>query len=923
MKRLAILILTTSLAVVTCSMLAPTARAAELFVGDNIPFDPTTTPSGKLPVLFVHGHNPGDESVNRNYRINWLLPLNGLPSFADTLAQNTGLGIEPYYIRFSDQDHSIVADAIDIRDAVNMILERHDHSFNHNDANSTTSVKVVIIAYSKGTLSARVYLKSLMQTVPGIPSPPQSNFHPISEFIAIAPPNHGIRLGSGDTCSSRQLLNDRDALLCQPIQPVPSCSPFPDDPNGFITALNGTDEAPGSRRNTQIGSDPPVLNPPTAGVLYVTLFASGGADFVGGNSPPTINLCNNRPQASNLSPNAVNVEVSNIPGGLATTVHQNTVHTPEVICKALYAAVHHRSPAGQNCGLTSQQNNTNVIPTIPPPTRAAAMLTLDFSGSMQAPAPPDPSRAAALQAAVALFIHLWSAVSVPGDRLGVTYFDSNVNRFLPANANDQPPLLSERGEDIITNVNLQTPQGFTAMGGGLQQSIDVLDNPLLEAETRRVILFTDGMQNVDPRVQPGNPIVIATQPQTVLDTSLGISIDTIGIGAGESFVGLLRDISAGTGGRSWSTLDATDLRQFFVESLINALKGFSPQLVAYRRGSVGSGGSSSQDFTIEDGARKLVLEVSWKRGDSLDFSVAKDGVDVTGAGRFINAATHKIFVIDLPYKGITARGNWQLRINGRSGTAYETAAIIDGERISYDAMFNVQRPRAGDALDLVVRLAADGQPIRGQVKVKVAWKSPRTTVGDIIAKYKPKDPPAAEPGASAAERQILALAYDPKTWAALKPKTQTEELKSNDKGEFRKQFRPKIPGVYTAVVTIEGEDAKLGKFRRTLTATTVVGFANAKLKDRDTWVSEITSGGLRNVSITLSPSDKEGHRMGPGLSSNISLVWAGGKVSGIQDLGDGRYLVTLALKPGEDPIVSLNIAGGTVFTDKLSKLPRK
>ena len=114
-----------------------------------------------------------------------------------------------------------------------------------------------------------------------------------------------------------------------------------------------------------------------------------------------------------------------------------------------------------------------------------------------------------------------------------------------------------------------------------------------------------------------------------------------------------------------------------------------------------------------------------------------------------------------------------------------------------------------------------------------------------------------------------------------------------------------------------------GKFRRTLTATTFVGFANAKLRDRDVSVSETTVGGLRKVRIILSPGDKDGHRMGPGLSSHISLVSVGDKPGGVQDLGDGRYLVVLTLEPGKDPNIKLDVAGSTLFSGRLSKLPRK
>jgi hypothetical protein len=374
------------------------------------------------------------------------------------------------------------------------------------------------------------------------------------------------------------------------------------------------------------------------------------------------------------------------------------------------------------------------------------------------------------------------------------------------------------------------------MGGGLQRAIEALQNSAVDAQIKRVILFTDGMQNVNPMVVPlsghheiinqaGHPNSNVTPTGLRLDQLGGIAVDTIGIGAGPAFTGLLTDIANETGGRPWlTTAPDDDLRRFFIEQLINGLRGFSPQLVAYRHGSVASNGST-EAFSIEDGPRRLVLKVSWKRGNSIDFSVARNGVDVTAAGRFINGAFYKIFVIDLPAKGtrpITARGNWQVRIRSKAATAYEAAAIVDPGRITYDAVFNVKRPRVGDALDLVVRSTVNGKPLGGGAKATVTLMRPTIAIRDIIGTKRPKDLPAFEPGLTIAERQLLALPQDPKKWAMLKPRRQIVELKPTGKGEFRTRFSPQVPGIYTAFVTIEGNAAKLGQFSRTVTATAVV-----------------------------------------------------------------------------------------------------
>ena len=793
-------------------------------------------PPRRLPVLFIHGHNADNAlDADFNYQKNWQDPSR--VSFKPTLElnDNAGLDIEDYYIRFEDQGRSISEDGTDISDAIDLILHRHDPSYAYPHVSGQTShVKVVIVAYSKGTLSARLYLKSLQTNLVGMP-PARPGFNPVSEFIALAPPNHGIATALGTTCAGQQMMNGRSALTCrefgQPLTPNPEpCGLLPAGGLNFITDLNTPDEAPGSRAPTNSSGAP---TPATQGTLYVTIFAdASNPDFVGGDSDPM--TCQSRPMARNRSANAVNIPLP-ITGADGVEVHRNTPHTPLVICKALYAAVHHRSPLTENCSLPA---NAVDLPVIPAPARAAAMLSLDYSGSMSALTEPGgPTRAQALEDAVELFVQLWTAVSVPSDRIGVNYFSTNVTR-VPASG-DQVTPLSTGGPAILTDLNNQSPGGMTAMGGGLQRAIEALNGVAADTSIRRVILFTDGMQNVNPMVQtvsnqlvidnqtgrPNSNVPTASPTPMVLDSSLGIAVDTIGIGANPAFVGLLQDISADTGGRSWPTNDpAFDLRHFFVEELINALKGFSPQLVAYRRGAVAANGST-EAFAIEDGVPKLVLKLSWKRGAKLDFSVAKDGVDVTSTGHFINGGFYKIFVIDLPAKGarsITARGNWQLRIKGKATTAYEAAAIVDGGRMRYDAMFAARRPRVGNPLDLIVRVTTGSRPIDRSARVTVTLKSPTTAVNDILAKIPREELTTFEPGMTLAEQRLLVLAQDPKRWAALKPRQRKLVLHPNDKGEFRTRFRPQVPGIYTAFVSIEGEADKIGKFSRTVTAITVV-----------------------------------------------------------------------------------------------------
>jgi hypothetical protein len=925
---------------------ASAARAQEVHLADDTLLGPSSPPPAhRLPVLFVHGHGTTANDTDFNYKKNWWDELNGLPSMKEALdlPDNAGLEIEPYFIRFQDQDRSITEDAADIAAAVGQILHRHDPSFDPTDPADTTPVQVAIIAYSKGTISARQYLKSLQTQVPGMPAP-RPDFRPVSELVAISPPNHGIDtilFATTTSLSVRQLYNGY-----RPQGIVFDCGDSFNTPEatGYIETLNGhpiedtmtapfgafPSEAPGSRADGA---------PPTGGALFVTLYASGNRDFVGGDDAS--GDCQGRRVARNLAPDAINIAVPEVTGADEATIHQNTVHTREVLCLALYAVVHHRSPAGVTC------NQVGNLPVIPLPARAAAMLTLDISGSMLAPVCAGcGSRLDTLKDSVELFVQLWSLLGRPEDRLGIAYFRTQVDQ--PVFGGTALPLLVGNETALIGDVAAQNtqPANMTAMGGGLQRSIETLAPASVEAERRHVILFTDGMQNVNPMVlslsaapprheidnEPGRPSsnVSPSTPPTRLDQLSDITIDTIGIGAGEPFLGLLEDIATETGGVIKATTAPDDeLRRFFVEELVSALRGFSPQLAGYRRGSVAANGTAAEAFLVDAGARKLVLKLSWRRGQTLGLRVLKDGVDVTGSGHLVAGAFYKLFTIDLPAAGSVgaAGGSWIVQVEGKPGVAYEAAAILDEHRIDYEIGFGRPPVRVGDTLELRVRLTLDGKPIAHDVAVEAVLARPPVALGNWLAGAKSLTGPlsaGSEPRQPPAERRILASADDKSTARQLAPIRKSVALKPDGSGLYRVALHPTIPGVYSAVVTIRGSDPALGRFERTETVTAVVRFGQALLAASGLRLREYPGAADRLIQLVLEPRDRYGNRLGPGLASSLDAELSAGRaIAGAQDLGDGRYLYLFKLPRQPGVRLTLAIGGAPFFAGTIEDLRRR
>jgi hypothetical protein len=162
------------------------------------------------------------------------------------------------------------------------------------------------------------------------------------------------------------------------------------------------------------------------------------------------------------------------------------------------------------------------------------------------------------------------------------------------------------------------------------------------------------------------------------------------------------------------------LRQFFVEQLVSSLRGFSPQLVAYRRGVSGSE-ETTEDFSIGDTVKQVVFKLSRQRGRSFDFRIEKDGLDVTSLGKVRQGPFYRILALDLPAKFqghiIKPGGKWHMRIRGKKDAAYEAAVIVDETKLKYDLAFGSGFYRAGEALDLKLHIFAEGRPVSDNLQV--------------------------------------------------------------------------------------------------------------------------------------------------------------------------------------------------------------
>jgi hypothetical protein len=318
----------------------------------------------RLPVLFVHGALGGAGPA-------WFEPGPDptTTSVAAALAANPQLPIDAFYLELpvhgggQNTARTIEEDALDILATIEGGVDsRGGVRVGILDLPAYQALgRVAIVGYSLGTISARYYLKNLMGSRRG-------GAITVSEFVALASPNHGVAsavVACDDVNQpdrvSRQLCGGRTATGLSAIAAC-GCGPLsmPDEfatnqPGDltFLQTLNGRPLADTCEAAPAEPLEAPRSRPGTpGGVLYASVYAAGNADLLVGGDVQDSD-CLGRKLARNLAPEAVNREITGVPGGfLNVDTHANFPHHWPTICMALRTVVDHQVPATQTAACT-------------------------------------------------------------------------------------------------------------------------------------------------------------------------------------------------------------------------------------------------------------------------------------------------------------------------------------------------------------------------------------------------------------------------------------------------------------------------------------------------------------------------------------------------------------------------------------------
>jgi len=390
-------------------------------------------------------------------------------------------------------------------------------------------------------------------------------------------------------------------------------------------------------------------------------------------------------------------------------------------------------------------------------------LVLDKSGSMQQLVD-GTQRIDLLKDAVQLFLETWDGFDLPEDRLGTVYFGTGITSF-PAAFMMEPFAANWPAHN--TDIDLQTPAGWTSFGAGLQTAIEGLNTAPGGGLNRKpvVITFTDGQQNGRPMVmRPGTNYPaggsvppLSNEPYQILNATVGEMVDdgfsvrtlsgvdeasppivlsiasipmnihTIGTGvSGSNLETMLAKLATDTEGASFfATPDSfvgvgampSPLQDHFMTTLVESLSETSLEMVGRVFSQLPANMKrKSHRFTLNNATQRASFVLSWNKNtnqDMLAFGLK------TPQGDFIPAGTSGIdirsgdfyFIVHLNFPllsrfgSIAAGGEWEMVLQRKE-------LVVPNITHSLTAI----TPPTPEAVDYSVWVLEDESDVKDRVK---------------------------------------------------------------------------------------------------------------------------------------------------------------------------------------------------------------
>jgi len=572
------------------------------------------------------------------------------------------------------------------------------------------------------------------------------------------------------------------------------------------------------------------------------------------------------------------------------------------------------------------------------------VLVLDNSGSMSLPVPGGTAiRWDVLKNAATLFVQKLEGWQQDKDSIGATYFsteitqpESPINDGFIAITTDSDP--NRSSTTIQTDMAGKGPTFRTAMGKGLLNAKLKLNNNDPINARKLVLLFTDGLQNVEPLV---NPDGISLSPGTsVLNDGTCLSLDcikyyTIGMGDLTSVPEILSQIANANGGVPLTTTtgaDEGDLYNFFQNQFTYMLTGSSPQIVSRKTGYLTSTGTT-YSFPINRNVSKLYFEYINPDASNATLKLEKGGKDLTSLAFPTNGSFYKSLNLNLPILSpeiINSEGDWNLTITGTSTKKYSLTCFVDDHFVDFNCQPEKPVYTVGDILNLTAKVSYAGKLLpKGSAKVQVFLLKPGDDLGDLLAKYSDNRTDSLKDIDAGAETKFLHLIQsDSSFYKALLPENQIINLEEDTDGVFKGHFdNTELTGVYQLLYIVNGEIPGYGKFERQKQYSAVFKFgqiseSSTQLDAKITTPPASTTNDSRGsmATITIKPKNKFGYYLGPGYLSRINVSVLDSKQGNVKirkDNLDGSYTFTIVnIPPNIKPDLKISVMGEVLYQGK-------
>ena len=535
----------------------------------------------------------------------------------------------------------------------------------------------------------------------------------------------------------------------------------------------------------------------------------------------------------------------------------------------------------------------------PPPIKRDVMLVFDRSGSMSLPGTSGVSKMEEARAAASLFVQLVRAGT--GNRVGLVSFSTTASSPIDFALADVTPankatLLGP------TKIGGLAAGGSTTIGGGLNAAYGQLTTV---GNLRNVLLFTDGLQNTPPMVNPTD-----TSPTDIF-------IDAIGYGTPASLDGAMLTALATLHRGQYVQADTNlKLQKFFSLAFGNIFEAgllMDPEFVLPQ----GQQAAAPLPFNVCE-EETITVVVGW---DNREARLAVElttplGASITAATPGVessSAPTWTFLRVPLPQNG-ERDGTWHAVVFRPGVVGIELAAPTPAPETRYFVnvvasggavlrrMPDTAKYYTGDVINPLVGLQylQGGLPPNAQVKVTVS--RPDTSVGNLLSQEKLGAPVVVDADTIPA-RQATLMAIEKRTGRPVVGYTQQTFPLFDDP---QHTGSPEPAGLFgnplKDLLTVEGNytfhfQAGYGEG---CTATRELLWSvhvDAGVDPSRTVVTVNVSGGTGT--ITFIPKDKYGNNLGPGRGDGFTVTGVPGTtVTGpVTDNGDGSYTVPVTSDP--------------------------